>query len=117
MAGRPLLIVTALFAVIALGAIEAADPLMTEEADAQAVPSAIVDEHVSDASGSPSVPATPFVPASSTGQSNSGLIETGDGLTTNLGGSDVAVSSVGGSYEIDGPKRKARRIPTPFPRP
>ena len=36
--------------------------------------------------------------------------ETGNSVTTILGGSDVAVSSVGGSYEVDRPtKRSARK--------
>ena len=55
-------------------------------------------------------PAFPSDPAT-------GLVETGEGMTTNLGGSDVAVSSVGGSHEVDGPKRKSRRIPAPTPNP
>ena len=38
-------------------------------------------------------------------------------VNTNLGGSDVAVTSEGGSYEVDAPKRRAKRrgIPTPQP--
>ena len=35
--------------------------------------------------------------------------ENGNSVTTNLGGSDVAVSSVGGSYEVDGPKKRSNR--------
>ena len=30
-------------------------------------------------------------------------------VTTSLGGSDVAVSSVGGSYEVDGPNKRSER--------
>ena len=41
----------------------------------------------------------------------------GNSMTTSLGGSDVAVSSVGGSYEVDGRARKksrhARQTPAP----
>ena len=33
----------------------------------------------------------------------------GNSTTTSLGGSDVAVSSVGGSYEVDGPNSRSDR--------
>ena len=33
----------------------------------------------------------------------------GSAMTTSLGGSDVAVSSVGGSYEVDRPKKRSQR--------
>jgi hypothetical protein len=33
----------------------------------------------------------------------------GSATTTSLGGSDVAVSSVGGSYEVDRPKKRSER--------
>jgi len=35
--------------------------------------------------------------------------ETGNSVTTVLGGSDVAVSSVGGSYEVDRPGKRSER--------
>jgi hypothetical protein len=35
--------------------------------------------------------------------------EGGNSVTTSLGGSDVAVSSVGGSYEVDRPKKRSER--------
>ena len=35
--------------------------------------------------------------------------EDGGTLTTSLGGSDVTVSSVGGSYEVDGAKKRSRK--------
>ena len=35
----------------------------------------------------------------------------GDSVTASLGGSDIAVSSVGGSYERDGPNRRGDRKP------
>jgi hypothetical protein len=35
--------------------------------------------------------------------------ENGSSTTTSLGGSDVAVSSVGGSYEVDRPKKRSER--------
>jgi hypothetical protein len=60
----------------------------------------------------PALAATPAVPAGAPG-----LVETPGGITTNLGGSDVAVTSEGGSYEVDGPKRKGKRFPAPTPKP
>ena len=38
-----------------------------------------------------------------------GTPEAGNSTTTILGGSDVAVSSVGGSHEVDGPRRRSER--------
>jgi hypothetical protein len=38
-------------------------------------------------------------------------------VNTNLGGSDVAVTSEGGSYEVDAPKRRAKRRAFPTPQP
>ncbi len=35
--------------------------------------------------------------------------ESGNSVTTSLGGSDVAVSSVGGSHEVDRPKKRSER--------
>jgi hypothetical protein len=35
--------------------------------------------------------------------------DNGNSMTTSLGGSDVAVSSVGGSYEVDRPKKRSGR--------
>lgn len=51
---------------------------------------------------------TPAAPAGAAGPV---LTETDGGYSTNLGGSDIAVTSTGGSYEVDGPKRKAKKIP------
>jgi hypothetical protein len=61
--------------------------------------------------------ATPAVPVNPDPVATTTAPESGGSMTANLGGSDVAVSSVGGSYEVDGPKRKAKKIlkltPTP----
>jgi hypothetical protein len=38
-----------------------------------------------------------------------GAAENGSSTTTSLGGSDVAVSSVGGSHEVDRPKKRSDR--------
>jgi hypothetical protein len=50
-------------------------------------------------------PAAPVAPGSATTTANNG------GYETSLGGSDIAVTSEGGSYEVDGPKRKAKKAP------
>jgi hypothetical protein len=56
------------------------------------------------------IPATPTAPVLPGNTSPSHDIPDTDGaLTTSLGGSDVAVSSVGGSYEVDGPKKRSHR--------
>jgi hypothetical protein len=55
--------------------------------------------------GTPTAPVLP-------GDSSSGievLPDTSGAVTTSLVGSDVAVSSVGGSYEVDSPKRRSHR--------
>ena len=55
----------------------------------------------------PGTPTAPVLP----GDTSPGLDvpATDGGVTTNLGGSDVAVSSVGGSYEVDAPKKRSHR--------
>jgi hypothetical protein len=57
---------------------------------------------------------TPAAPAESAGPT---LTENNGGYETSLGGSDIAVTSEGGSYEVDGPKRKAKRMPKAMPTP
>ena len=57
--------------------------------------------------------ATPTAPVDSTDASvgndspEAGAPESGTSTTTSLGGSDVAVSSVGGSYEVDRPNKRS----------
>lgn len=58
------------------------------------------------------IPSTPVVPGAAPTAAATGISP-----TTSLGGSDVAVSSEGGSYEIDAPRRKGKRLPVPTPRP
>lgn len=60
------------------------------------------------ASGTPTSPADAAAPT---------LTESDGGYSTNLGGSDVAVTSKGESHQIDGPKRKAKRMPKAMPTP
>jgi hypothetical protein len=56
------------------------------------------------------VPATSTAPVSPAGESiPAGTPEAGNSMTTILGGSDVAVSSVGGSYEVDRPSKRSER--------
>jgi hypothetical protein len=67
--------------------------------------------------GSAVVPATSTAPVSAgaesvlsgTPEAVAGAPEAGNSTTTVLGGADVAVSSVGGSYEVDGPNRRSDR--------
>lgn len=53
------------------------------------------------------IPGTP-VPAVSSADASTVVDAPGNSgsLTTSLGGSDIAVSSVGGSYEVDSPKKR-----------
>jgi hypothetical protein len=56
------------------------------------------------------VPATSTAPVSPADESiPTGTPEAGNSTTTILGGSDVAVSSVGGSYEVDRPSKRSER--------
>jgi hypothetical protein len=56
----------------------------------------------------PASPADESTP-SGTPEAAVGAPEAGNSTTTILGGSDVAVSSVGGSHEVDGPRRRSER--------
>jgi hypothetical protein len=77
-------------------------------------PAAARNEDLAD---SAAVPATPTPPVDSADDSVAtdspeavaGAPETGTSTTTSLGGSDVAVSSVGGSYEVDRPNKRSRK--------
>lgn len=55
----------------------------------------------------PATPAAPVYPADTSTVIDAP--DNGGALTTSLGGSDIAVSSVGGSYEVDGPKKRSNR--------
>lgn len=54
-------------------------------------------------------PATPVVPPEASVSSPT-WEPTDAGMATSLGGSDVAVASEGGSYQVDAPKRKVNKI-------
>jgi hypothetical protein len=68
-------------------------------------------------SGSAVVPATPGSPvdsadpsvAADSPEAVAGAPGNGTSTTTSLGGADVAVSSVGGSYEVDRPSKRSER--------
>ena len=65
---------------------------------------------IADVAKSAVVSATETAPAPPADESTpSGTPEAGNSTTTILGGSDVAVSSVGGSHEVDGPRRRSER--------
>lgn len=55
-------------------------------------------------------PATPAAPVDATlGTLDVAAPDSGGSLTASLGGTDSSASSVGGSHEIDGPKRRANK--------
>ena len=63
-----------------------------------------------DATGSATAPGTPTpTTTSDDGTTTTEAPESGNSVTTILGGSDVAVSSVGGSYEVDRPSKRSRK--------
>jgi hypothetical protein len=63
-----------------------------------------------DATGSATAPGTPTpTTVNADGTTTTDAPESGNSVTTILGGSDVAVSSVGGSYEVDRPSKRSRK--------
>jgi hypothetical protein len=79
-------------------ALVGADPAVAGTDPTMAAPEAVL-----------TIPATPVVtPESSIPSPTWEPSEAG--MTTSLGGSDVAVASVGESNQVDGPKRKANKI-------
>ena len=132
--GARRLIGGAAFALLTAGLVAgtALDPLFSRGVEAQAQPpvaespappapeteSGVVDPASASTLVDPAPAATPAPPVGTEGTTaNTAPPVTESGVTTSLGGSDVAVSSVGGSYEIDGPKRRIDRLPRPAPRP
>ena len=127
MESRVLVLTVAVFLVTVLAAADVLSPMATGVARAQTEPITTVNgiqlpppvpgldytpveiETAGQAEGLV-VPATPTAPLLTSDTSavpdTAGPAET---LTTSLGGSDVAVSSVGGSYEVDAPKKRSRR--------
>jgi hypothetical protein len=101
------------------------DPLRSIEAQAQTDPLALPEddqtsladpaldavaqgESTTDVEGA--LPATPVPPATVPGATSvPSSPPTSGSMETSLGGSDIAVSSVGGSYEVDAPKRRGNK--------
>src|SRR5215210_6709977 len=76
-------------------------------------PVAARNEQVAVSAVVPATPTSPVDPADASVATDSpeavaGAPEIGTSTTTILGGADVAVSSVGGSYEVDGPSKRSR---------
>lgn len=101
------------FALVALSS--GVDPGTGRQAGAQTAPTSTVGAVDPAAAGL--VPASPAPPAAPANATEVVPPEEGGSLTASLGGSDVAVSSPGGSYEVDGPKRKAKKWPRTAPTP
>ena len=55
----------------------------------------------------PGTPTAPILPGDTSPSLD--VPDTEGAVTTSLGGSDVTVSSVGGSYEVDAPKKRSHR--------
>ena len=77
-------------------------------------PAAARNEDLAGSAVAPDTSAAPVSPAdestpSGTPEAVADAPVAGSSTTTSLGGSDVAVSSVGGSYEVDGPKKRSDR--------
>lgn len=91
------------------------NPGALRHAEAQTAPTATIAVDPATAGLVAATPAPPVLPPHAT--EIAPPPESGGSLTASLGGSDVAVSSVGGSYEVDGPKRKAKKWPRTTPTP
>ena len=77
-------------------------------------PVAARNDDLADSAVVPATPASPVDPADGTGVTDSpeavaGAPANGTSTTTSLGGSDVMVSNVGGSYEVDSPNKRSRK--------
>jgi hypothetical protein len=59
--------------------------------------------------------ATPAAPVLPSDAAKIPAVPEGGTTTASLGGSDVAVASVGGSYQVDAPHKKKRRSQVPAP--
>ena len=70
-------------------------------------PAAVRNEDLAESAVVPAISTDPDSPAGESAPA--GTPEAGNSTTTVLGGSDVAVSSVGGSYEVDRPNKRSGR--------
>jgi hypothetical protein len=125
--GPVAVLVVVIFLVAALTGAGVLNPAATFVADAQSEPVTTVngivlppqvpgldytslDEADAGAIDGLLVPATPTVPLTSDDAPADPAAPESDGAsTTSLGGQDVTVSSVGGSYEVDSPKKRSNR--------
>lgn len=121
---------TICFTLVALViAVSAVEPLLSRVAEAQdqtgeatigAQPPPVpgIDYSIVDGSASvvseaaPATPAAPVIPGDA---AKIPAVPEGGTTTASLGGSDVAVASVGGSYQVDAPHKKKRRSQQPPP--
>jgi hypothetical protein len=115
---------------IAFVAMSAVEPLFSRVAEAQdesggtsagvQAPPPVPGIEYSDGSGTapeaasmaPATPAAPVIPSDAETIPD---VPGGGSTTAILGGSDVAVASVGGSYQIDAPHKKKKRSAVPVP--
>lgn len=120
-------LVIAAFLVAALAGASVLGPAMTDIARAQSEPITTVngvqlpppvpgldydpvearEKGVVEGAVTPATPTAPVYPADASTVIDAP--DNGGALTTSLGGSDIAVSSVGGSYEVDSPKKRSNR--------
>jgi hypothetical protein len=133
MTSRPSLRTATLYVVLVLAAValiasSAVEPLFSRVAEAQDQTVTVVQDpllpgvETSDSSDgaaamSELAPGTPAAPALASDIANVPEVPGGGTTTASLGGSDVAVASVGGSYQVDAPHKKKRRSPPPVPQP
>jgi len=102
-------LITALAVALELSSVAFAPPSAEAQTDptVQAVDDPAAGETTSPGQTLPmATPRPPDIPAGTTTIISP---EPGGSMTTSLGGSDVAVASVGGSYEVDGPKRRTKK--------
>lgn len=117
-------------AVIAFIAASAFEPLLSRVAEAQdqtgdvgvgvqGPPPVPGIDYSAGSDGAPVVteasPATPAAPVMPSDAAKIPAVPEGGTTTASLGGSDVAVASVGGSYQVDAPHKKKRRSQVPAP--
>ena len=131
--GRTATIAIALvLSAVVLIAFSAVEPLLSRVAEAQAEPTGsasgvqtppqvpskdYIDGSTSAAAESEMVPGTPAAPLLASDAEEIPDVPGGGVTSASLGGSDVAVASVGGSYQVDSPHKKKKRSPVPPPVP
>jgi hypothetical protein len=122
--------ISLIFGIFAVVAVTAFEPLLSRVAEAQdqtggagvgvpAPPPVPGIDYSAGADSAPvlteAAPATPAAPVIPSDSANIPEVPEGGTTTASLGGSDVAVASVGGSYQVDAPHKKKRRSPQQVP--